>query len=208
MTGLIVIVDDDEGVCQGLTALLQAAGHSTRAYATLGAFRAALGSDAEPAVVLLDVRLPDGSGIEFLPELITLAPHGAVIVMTGHGDISLAVAAMKAGARDFLEKPFDPQELLTSVERIFEAPPDLDAARRKAEFDARERFAELTPRERDVLECLVRGASSKETARQLSLSPRTVETHRAHLMTKSGAKSLSTLLRLAILAGFRGDGAV
>lgn len=208
MTGLVVIVDDDEGVCEGLTALLQAAGHSTRTYTTLGAFRAGLVSDAEPAVVLLDVRLPDGSGIDFLPELLTLAPRGAVIVMTGHGDISLAVAAMKAGARDFLEKPFDPQELLASVERIFETSPDIETARRKAELDARERLAQLTPRERDVLECLVRGASSKEIARQLSLSPRTVETHRAHLMTKSGAKSLSTLLRLAILAGFRGDGAV
>lgn len=207
MTGLVVIVDDDEGVCDALTALLQAAGHSTRAYTTLGAFRAGLGSDAGPAVVLLDVRLPDGSGIDFLPELLTLAPRGAVIMMTGHGDISLAVAAMKAGARDFLEKPFDPQELLASVERMFDAPPDLEAARRKAELDARERFAALTARERDVLECLVRGASSKEIARQLSLSPRTVETHRAHLMTKTGAKSLSTLLRLAILAGFRGDDA-
>ncbi len=207
MTGLVAIVDDDDGVCEALTALLQAAGHSTRAYATLGAFRAGLGSDSEPRVVLLDVRLPDGSGIDFLPELLTLAPRSAVIMMTGHGDISLAVAAMKAGARDFLEKPFDPQELLASIERMFDAPPDLEAARRNAELDARERFTALTPRERDVLECLVRGASSKEIARQLSLSPRTVETHRAHLMTKSGAKSLSTLLRLAILAGFRGDGA-
>jgi two-component system response regulator FixJ len=204
----VAIVDDDEGVCEALTALLQAAGHSTRAYTTLGAFRAGLGSGAEPAVVLLDVRLPDGSGIDFLPELMTLAPRGAIIMMTGHGDVSLAVAAMKAGARDFLEKPFDPQELIASVQRMFDAAPDLDAARLKAELDARERFAALTQRERDVLECLVRGASSKEIARQLSLSPRTVEAHRARLMTKSGAKSLSTLLRLAILAGFRGDGGV
>jgi two-component system response regulator FixJ len=97
---------------------------------------------------------------------------------------------------------------LAAVERMFDTPPDNEAARHKAELDARERFADLTPRERDVLECLVRGASSKEIARQLALSPRTVETHRAHLMTKSGAKSLSTLLRLAILAGFRGEGAV
>lgn len=207
MTGLVVIVDDDEDVCDALMTLLQAAGHSARAYTTLGAFRAGLGSGAEPAVVLLDVRLPDGSGIDFLPELLTLAPRGAVIMMTGHGDISLAVTAMKAGARDFLEKPFDPQELLGAVERMFDASPDLEAVRRKAELDAFERFTALTPRERDVLECLVRGASSKEIARQLSLSPRTVETHRAHLMTKTGAKSLSTLLRLAILAGFRGDGA-
>lgn len=207
MTRLVVIVDDDEGVCEALTALLRAAGHSTRAYNTLSAFRAALVSDAAPAVVLLDVRLPDGSGIDFLPELMTLAPRGAIIVMTGHGDISLAVAAMKAGARDFLEKPFDPQELLAAVARMLHDPPDLDAARRKAELDARERFDALTPRERDVLECLVRGASSKEIARQLSLSPRTVETHRANVMTKTGAKSLSTLLRLAILAGFRGEGA-
>ncbi len=207
MTQLVAIVDDDDGVCEALTALLQAAGHSARAYTTLGAFRAGLVSGGVPAVVLLDVRLPDGSGVDFLPELLTLAPRGAVIVMTGHGDISLAVAAMKAGARDFLEKPFDPQELLAAVGRMLRDPPDLDAARRQAELDARERFEALTPRERDVLACLVRGASSKEIARQLSLSPRTVETHRANVMTKTGAKSLSTLLRLAILAGFRGDDA-
>jgi FixJ family two-component response regulator len=109
VTGWIDIVDDDEGVCEALTALLEAAGYSARAYNTLSAFRASLGSEAAPAVVLLDVRLPDGSGVDFLPELLTLAPRSAVIVMTGHGDISLAVAAMKAGARDFLEKPFDPQ---------------------------------------------------------------------------------------------------
>jgi two-component system response regulator FixJ len=207
VTQLVAIVDDDDGVCEALTALLQAAGHSARAYTTPGAFRAGLVSGGVPAVVLLDVRLPDGSGVDFLPELLTLAPRGAVIVMTGHGDISLAVAAMKAGARDFLEKPFDPQELLAAVGRMLRDPPDLDAARRQAELDARERFEALTPRERDVLACLVRGASSKEIARQLSLSPRTVETHRANVMTKTGAKSLSTLLRLAILAGFRGDDA-
>jgi two-component system response regulator FixJ len=208
VTGLVAIVDDDEGVCEALTALLQAAAYSTRTYTTLGAFRAALGFDVEPAVVVLDVRLPDGSGVDFLPELATLTPRSATIVMTGHGDVSLAVAAMKAGARDFLEKPFEPQELLASVKRMFDAAPDVGAARIKAELDARERFAMLTRRERDVLECLVRGASSKEIARQLALSPRTVESHRARLMTKTGAKSLSTLLRLAILAGFRGDGGV
>jgi two-component system response regulator FixJ len=206
VTGLVAIVDDDEAVCEALTALLRAAGHSARAYNTLGAFRSGLGSGETPAVVLLDVRLPDGSGIDFLPELLTLAPRGSVIMMTAHGDISLAVAAMKAGAGDFLEKPFDPQEFLVTVQRMLDAPPISETARRKAELDARERFSTLTAREREVLEFLVRGASAKEIARQLSLSPRTVETHRAHLMTKTGAKSLSTLLRLAILAGFRGDG--
>jgi two-component system response regulator FixJ len=200
----IAIVDDDEGVCDALAALLGASGYTTQAFPTLGELRRALVTSL-PDVILLDVRLPDGSGVDFLPELLSSHSSALVIVMTGHGDVSLAVAAMKAGARDFLEKPFDPQELVAAIEAVlaFSKSPVDDAVR----IAARTRLAALTPREREVLEGLVNGASSKEIARHLSLSPRTVEAHRANLMSKAGARSLSALLRLAILAGIRGDGA-
>lgn len=203
MKGHISIVDDDEAVCDALAALLETSGYSTRAFKTLAELRREIVASL-PAVILLDVRLPDGSGVDFLPELLSSHPNAVVIVMTGHGDVSLAVAAMKAGARDFLEKPFDPHELLAAVESALapsEAAPDDEA-----QIAARERLAALTPREREVLAGLINGASSKEIARHLSLSPRTVEAHRANLMSKAGARSLSALLRLAILAGIRGDG--
>jgi two-component system response regulator FixJ len=204
MKGPVAIVDDDEAVCDALTALLEASGYATLVFMSLAAFRAALAA-FPPAVLLLDVKLPDGSGVDVLPEILSSTPNLAVIMMTGHGDVSLAVAAMKAGARDFLEKPFEPRELLGAVDRSL-ASSELNMARNEAERAARERLATLTPREREVLASIVEGASSKEIARRLALSPRTIETHRARVMSKTGAGSLSTLVRLAILAGFQGDG--
>jgi two-component system response regulator FixJ len=203
MKGPITIVDDDEAVCDALTAMLSSNGYATRTCMTIATFRKAVAISHSP-VVLLDVRLPDGSGVDVLPELLATAPATAVIMMTGHGDVPLAVAAMKAGARDFLEKPFDPNQLLAAIDRALTSA-ELDIARSEAEIAARESLAALTPRERQVLENLIDGASSKEIARRLSLSPRTVEAHRGRLMTKTGARSLSALLRLAILAGIKSD---
>ncbi len=202
MRGPIAIVDDDEAVCDALTAMLGSNGYATLACMSLAALRSLL-SVSRPRVVLLDIKLPDGSGVDILPELMTAPASPAVIMMTGHGDVALAVASMKAGARDFLEKPFEPKQLLDAIEQALasaERP-----ASSEAEMSARESLAALTPRERQVLANLVDGASSKEIARRLSLSPRTVEAHRARLMTKTGSRSLSTLLRLAILAGVKYD---
>ncbi len=206
MKGPVAIVDDDEAVCDALALLLGGNGYTTHVFTTLEAFRESLAASA-PSLVLLDVRLPDGSGVDFLEEIRTTTQNLAIIMMTGHGDVSLAVAAMKAGAQDFFEKPFDPGELLAAIRRSF-ASIEVNAARNEAETTARQRLAALSPREREVLASIVDGASSKEIAKRLSLSPRTVEAHRARMMSKTGAGSLSTLLRLAILAGIRGNGSV
>jgi two-component system response regulator FixJ len=123
-------------------------------------------------------------------------------MITGHGDVPLAVAAMKSGARDFLEKPFDPGELLGAIHLALAQREDVSNDS-DAEVQAKQRLASLTPREREVLEGLVDGASSKEIARALEISPRTIEAHRASLMSKTGSRSLSALVRLALLAGLR-----
>jgi two-component system response regulator FixJ len=205
MKGPVAIVDDDEAVCDALTAMLASNEYATHTCMTIAALRNVM-AISSPPVVLLDVKLPDGSGVDVLPELLAAAPATAVIMMTGHGDVALAVAAMKAGARDFLEKPFDPNQLLAAIDRALSSA-ELEMARSEAEIAARESLAALTSRERQVLANLVDGASSKEIARRLSLSPRTVEAHRGRLMTKTGARSLSTLLRLAILAGVKNEDA-
>lgn len=204
MKGPVAIVDDDEAVCDALALLLGGNGYATRVFMTLDAFRQSL-AIAPPSLVLLDVRLPDGSGVDFLQEIRATTENVAIIMMTGHGDVSLAVAAMKAGAHDFFEKPFDPAQLLSAIHRSITSL-EVSAAQNEAGAEARLRLAALTPRERQVLASIVEGASSKEIARQLSLSPRTVEAHRARMMSKTGAASLSSLLRLAILAGIRGNG--
>jgi two-component system response regulator FixJ len=205
MKGPVAIVDDDEAVCDALSAMLQSSGYATCTCMTIADVRELL-TDSCPPVVLLDVKLPDGSGVDILPQLLSVAPPPAVIMMTGHGDVSLAVAAMKAGASDFLEKPFDPKRLLDCIDGAL-ASAEANAAQSAAKTAARESLAALTPRERQVLANLVEGASSKEIARQLSLSPRTVEAHRGRLMAKTGARNLSTLVRLAILAGIKSDNA-
>jgi two-component system response regulator FixJ len=204
MRGPVAIVDDDEAVCDALTAMLESNGFAARTCMTIAGLRELL-AIWSPPVVLLDIKLPDGSGVDILPELGAIVPSPAVIMMTGHGDVALAVAAMKAGARDFLEKPFDPMQLLAVIDNAL-ASAEANAAQSEAEIAARETLAALTPRERQVLANLVDGASSKEIARRLSLSPRTVEAHRGRLMAKTGARSLSTLLRLAILAGVKANG--
>jgi two-component system response regulator FixJ len=205
MSRYIAVVDDDDAICDSLKELLAVAGHEARTFATLTSFRQTI-VGTPPTVALLDVRLPDGSGVDALPDLLASVPALSVIMMTGHGDVSLAVAAMKAGAQDFLEKPFEPRDLLSAVERAFSHTPSAGSTRAD-EAEARQRLAGLSPREREVLSSVVEGASSKEIARRLSLSPRTVEAHRARLMSKTGADSLPTLLRFAFLAGIgRRDG--
>jgi two-component system response regulator FixJ len=195
----IAVIDDEEAICDSLTLLLSAAGHSVRSFNTLGAFRAVL--DRESAgIVLLDVRLPDGNGLEFLKELRAAKPDLAVIMMTGHGDIPLAVNAMKSGAVDFLEKPFDPNDLLAVIVRATES--STPAVTPKEEVDAaRQRLAALSKREREVLLDLVNGATTKEIARRLTLSPRTVDDYRAALFAKTDARNLPSLVRLAMHAG-------
>lgn len=201
MTGRIVhLVDDDEAVRTSLSLVLESAGLEVRTFASAEQFLAD-GAVAAAGCVVTDLRMAKISGIELVRRLLAQGVRLPVIVMTGHGDVSLAVEAMKAGAVDFLEKPFDNEVFLGAVETALNS-----GARASHEDGDRTRFqgvlATLSPRETDVLRGVVDGKSNKEVARDLGISPRTVEVYRAHVMSKTGSGSLSELVRIALLAGF------
>ena len=192
------VVDDDEAVRRSLAYLLRTAGHVVYTWASGEAFLA--GMTAGPACVLLDVRMPGIDGPEVQRQLAARGLALPVIVMTGHGDIATAVQAMKAGAIDFLEKPFESatlrKALATAAERLATA--DSHQAQ-LAEAEARLHI--LTPREREVLDGLARGLPNKTIAWDLGISARTVEVHRANVMNKLGLPTLSDVLRIAFAAG-------
>lgn len=193
---VVHLIDDDEAVRRSLAFLLSTAGHAVRVYDSADAFLATL-DGSQRGCVVTDLRMPGVDGIELLRRLNQLDVEMPVIVMTGHADVSLAVQAMKFGAVDFIEKPFDDDLLLEAI-RIALARLD-QAERRQLETSQIEaRLGSLSPRERQVLEGLVAGHPNKTIAYDLKLSPRTVEVHRANVMTKMGARSLSELVRIAI----------
>jgi two-component system response regulator FixJ len=198
--GLVHIIDDDEAMRDSLNFLLDTAGVEARTYDGPMAFLKIAGTLTSGCVVT-DVRMPEMSGLDLLRRLKDLGVPLPVIVMTGHGDVPLAVEAMKAGAVDFLEKPFDDEVFLTSVHAALgaQARVDLrDAERLKFE----QMLAGLSPREKDVLRGVVAGKLNKIIAFELGISHRTVEVYRAKVMTKTGAASLSELVRMALLANF------
>ena len=195
----IFIVDDDEAVRESLALLLEASGYRVAAYASGEAFLAALKRGSE-GCLLVDVRMPGIGGLEVQEELARRDSAVPAIVMTGHGDVPLAVRAMRAGAADFIEKPFSDETILASIERALrqgEAQRQ-DRARNAEVLAHAER---LTEREREVLDELVAGHPNKVIAHHLSISPRTVEIHRARVMEKMQARSLSELVRMALSAG-------
>ena len=189
----VFIVDDDDAVRDSLQVLLESAGLTVEAFASPTAF---LGSSApeRPGCLLVDVRMPEMDGIELQEALTAANRRLPVIVMTGHADVPLAVRAMKAGAVDFIEKPFDDEVIIETVRRALELRP-------AANPEIAQRLALLTPREREVLEGLVAGRANKVIAFDLDISPRTVEIHRARVMEKMQARSLSQLVRMALEAG-------
>jgi two-component system, LuxR family, response regulator FixJ len=194
----IFIVDDDPSIRDSMQLLLEVAGFKVCNFDSAKQFLA----DDRPkhGCLIADIRMPDMSGLELQEEIIRRHMELPVIIMTGHGDVPLAVRAMKAGAIDFLEKPFDDETLLTSVRRALAV--GLQTRSRSAETKAaKETLALLTPRERGVLEKLVKGRSNKVAAYELGISPRTVEIHRAHIMDKMDASSLSDLVRVVLTAG-------
>lgn len=196
----VVVIDDDEAVLDSLRVLLEAEGLEVETFERAGAFlQRAQG--ALPGCLVTDVRMPEMDGLELLRALSARGPLPPVIVVTGHGEVSMAVQAMKLGARDFIEKPFDPYALLASVRDALEAAERLAAA----DPEIVRRLELLTPREREVLDQLVIGRSNKMIGRELAISPRTVEIHRARVMEKMRAESLSQLVRLAIMAGIDPD---
>ncbi|HEX6957343.1 MAG TPA: response regulator FixJ [Ferrovibrio sp.] len=201
-TATIFVVDDDEAVRESLQALLETQGFTVKTYATAEAFLSAFAPD-EGGCVLADLRMPGMDGLALLDRLTAKAASLPVIMVTGHGDVPLAVKAMKAGAVDFVEKPYGNETILEAVRRALGAQrrPNPETSASKA---LQARIAALTPRERDVLEQLVIGNPNKIIAYELQISPRTVEIHRANLMKKMEADSLSHLVRMALSAGIVG----
>lgn len=200
---VVHVIDDDEAVRQSTAFLLRAANIQVQTYETATAFLEAL-PQVRPGCIVTDVRMPGMSGIELLQRLRTLKFALPVIVITGHGDVPLAVEAMKAGAMDFIEKPFDDEVLLGAVRAALGAhASDIERQALKSEINSR--IASLSNREREVLEGLVAGHPNKTIAYDLGISPRTVEIYRANLMTKMEAASLSSLVRMALLAGIPGS---
>ena len=196
---LVHLVDDDEAIRRSASFMLRTSGLTVKTYAS-GVELLDQAKDLASGCVLLDVRMPEISGLEVQQALRERGVHLPVIVMTGHGDVTVAVQAMKAGAVDFIEKPFEKAVMLAALEEGFARLERSGRVAARAE-EASARLEILTTREREVLEGLVRGHPNKTIAYDLEISPRTVEIHRANVMTKLGVSSLSEALRVAFAAG-------
>ncbi|HVV65958.1 MAG TPA: response regulator FixJ [Rhizomicrobium sp.] len=194
---VIFIVDDDESVRDSLSGLLEASGFRTEVFPSAKAFLAA-GALAKTGCLIADIRMPDMDGLELQTELKRQGSALPVIVMTGHGDVPLAVRAMKAGAIDFLEKPYDAAGLLQSVRYALQSPQGAAPTPGGPSAEVRDKLQTLTPREREVLDLVVAGTLNKVIAHKLSISPRTVEIHRARVMQKMGARNLPELIRMFV----------
>jgi two-component system, LuxR family, response regulator FixJ len=195
----LFIMDDDEAVRESLQLLLESAGHRVRSFASGSEFLAAMPS-SEDGCLIIDVRMPGIGGLDVQERLRADGIALPVIVITGHADVPLAVRAMKAGAVDFVEKPFAEEAILAAVERALE----IGRQQHRVEIetgDAAARLAPLSEREQQVLRLLIAGKQNKVIAYELGISPRTVEIHRARVMEKTRVRSLSELVRLAVAGG-------
>ena len=195
----VFLVDDDEAIRHSASFMLRHAGYVVKTFPDGMAFLDGV-SDTQMGCILLDVRMPGMDGLAVQKVLNQRGINMPVMILTGHGDVPVAVEAMKGGAIEFLEKPYEKQALIGAIESAFTIL-DNQMADDVRSREAKARLIDLTPRERQVLECLVDGLTNKGIAQALSISPRTVEIHRAHMMEKLNADSLSSALRLAFLAG-------
>ena len=189
------IVDDDEAVRESLAALVEAAGFLSKTYPSAVALLNSPGGLAADGFVV-DIRMPEMNGLELQQELNRRGIRAPLIIITGHADVSLAVQAMKAGASDFIEKPFEGERLLTSLKEALE---------QRSRRPRKGPLPTLTGREREIVDRLVAGLSNKEIARELGISYRTVEVHRARIMDKTQARSFSELVRLALDTDFTSE---
>jgi two-component system response regulator FixJ len=196
--GTIFIVDDDAAVRDSLCALLEAEGFAVEGFESAKAFLGGFKSK-EACCVIADIRMPDMDGLELQEEIIKRGWGLPVIIITGHGDVPLAVRAMKAGAVDFIEKPFDDEILRASINRGI-AQSRRSRGENAVVQEVESRIAQLTAREREVMEHLVAGRPNKVIAHRMDISPRTVEVHRGRVMEKMQARSLSDLVRMALAA--------
>jgi len=196
----VYIVDDDAAVRDSLRMLLESAGYAVRGFDAAQSFLS--DADLDRGCLVVDIRMPGMSGLELQEELVRRNVSLPVIVITGHGDVPLAVRAMTAGAVDFIEKPFDDRRMLDSVARALQVGNQKQSRVGEAQA-ARDLLALLTPRENDVLVQLVKGQPNKLVAHELGISPRTVEIHRANIMDKLQARNLSDIVRTALAADDR-----
>jgi RNA polymerase sigma factor (sigma-70 family) len=195
----VFVVDDDQAMRGSLKWLIESVGMQVEAFESAPAFLDAY-YPGRAGCLLLDVRMPGMSGLELQDYLTRREIRIPVIIITGHGDVAMAVKAMKAGAVDFIEKPFDDEQLLNSIRKALQFDEQQRALRaRKADIAAR--LAELTPREHEVMAMVTDGKSNKEIAATLNVSAKTVEVHRARVMDKMRADSLAELVRMALIAG-------
>jgi two-component system response regulator FixJ len=204
-SGRVYVIDDDPAMRDSLDFLLVSAGFQVRLFDSAEAFLRGL-PDMEAGCVVTDIRMPGIDGIELLRQLHSTSSVRKlpVIIMTGHGDVPLAVEAMKLGALDFLEKPFEDERLVRMIETAL-SKADTGLKNEEVTADLASRVASLTPRERQVMQGLVAGQSNKVIAKDYDISPRTVEVYRANVMTKMQAGNLSELVRFAIRAGILKD---
>jgi two-component system response regulator FixJ len=195
---IVHLVDDDAAIRRSVGFMLKTSGHRVESYES-GTELLKISGQLEQGCILLDIRMPGMDGLEVQQALQDKGVSLPVIIMTGHGDVSLAVRAMKCGAVDFIEKPFEKDALLASLEEGYRRL-DRKGATEDRMRDSSVRLQALTPRERDVLDGLAQGLPNKTIAYDLGISPRTVEIHRANLMTKLEVRSLSEALRIAFAA--------
>jgi two-component system, LuxR family, response regulator FixJ len=200
---VIHVIDDDEASRESIAFLLRTAGYEAKVFSSAQRFIDTL-PDTSLSCIITDVRMPDMSGIDLVRRLKELKVGAPVIVITGHGDIALAVEAMKIGAADFFEKPFNDDLLLASVKNTLRQQ-EGEAKRHAERAEIEQRLSTLSPREKDVLGGLIEGRANKQIAFDLSISPRTVEIYRANLMNKMQADSLSDLVRMALIVKMLGS---
>jgi FixJ family two-component response regulator len=198
---IVYVVDDDLAVRQALSSVIRSIGLRVETFASAREFLQHTRPDA-PSCLVLDVQLPDVSGLDLLPELESGAAAIPIIFITGHGTIPMSVRAMKAGALEFLTKPFQEEELIAAVRQALERDQAAQRGRRRA-AEARERLATLTPREREVLALVVDGRMNKQIAAELGTAEQTIKQHRGRVMRKLGLESVADLVRLVQRAAER-----
>lgn len=193
----VCVVDDDAAVRDALRTILEDSGYEVAALGSSVEFLDSLSVGAEPSCILSDVRMPEMSGLELLKTLSTRGIKSPIILITGFADVPMAVEAMKAGAADFIEKPFTADRITSAVSAALDRASNADGP--EAVEQVRQRLAVLTQREQEIMALLVTGHSNKSAARELSISPRTVEVHRARVMQKMEAKNLAELVRMSVM---------
>lgn len=197
LASAVAIIDDDEPVRDSLSLMLSNHGFGVCAFASAEQFLSTLQASEIPSCVVCDIRMPGMSGLELQKELTKKWPMIPLVLITGHGDVAMAVAALKAGARDFIEKPFSPDRLIASISAAIN---ETESQRNHDQEIAKlaTRVNELSDRQRQVMDLAVKGLSNKEIALTLKISPRTVETYRAWVMEKTGARNIADLVRIAV----------